>query len=274
MRSLHSVCILCICAVFLAQCSRKDCGCLPPPDSTPSAQQLSYGDSVLYLKSSDYTVIPKNNRTGTYTAFPDNLLINRNTGAITVTVKGNDGQSQTGMRYKVTFTSGNEVDSTFITLSGITYVDKFYQLNLSDSIIYPVYNADFRQSIPPGDYDIAHDNKFAINPANGQINIKECMRRGFFGSGSGMSWKIATVKYAVSDNSNRVENNIDLVLYYYSTVNDVPSNVSALMQAHRRMTLGLAIEPIPTTRGDIDSNLPSQLSAGKPRPPCIVIIGH
>jgi hypothetical protein len=178
------------------------------------------------------------------------------------------------MRYKITFTSGSETDSTFVVISGITYVDKFYHLNQSDSVIYPVYNADFTQAIPAGDYDMAHDTKFAINPANGQINIKECMRRGFFGSGSGMSWKIATVKYALADNSNSAVNSIDVVLYYYSTLDDVPRNVSTLMQAHQQMAVGLRTAQIPSTSGAVDNNLPSELSLSKPRPPCLVIIGH
>ena len=131
-------------------------------------------------------------------------------------------------------------------------------------------------TLPSGNYDIAHDDKFAMNAVNGKINLRECMRRGFFGSGSSNTkWKIATVKYALDDNSNRTINKIDIVIYYYHTMNDVPSNVSALMQAHQQMTLGLRTLPfIPSTIGAIDNNLPGNLSLSKPRPPCVIIVGN
>ncbi|HVF81842.1 MAG TPA: hypothetical protein VM884_07910 [Flavisolibacter sp.] len=166
------------------------------------------------------------------------------------------------------------MDSTSILIGGITYVDRFYNLGQGDSIIRPFYNGDPLKAIPPGNYDIQHDNKFAINPANGQINIKECARRGFFDSSPMMGWKKANIKYAINDNSHNATNSIEIVLYYYNTIADVPSNVSALMQAHQTMTLGFKTSPIPATSGAIDDNLPSDLSLSKPRPPCLVIIGH
>lgn len=236
---------------------------------------LSYGDSVFFLKSSTYTVSPKNARPGNYTAFPNNLKIDKTTGAITVSVKGNDGQSQTGLRYKIKFTSTtNEVDSAYITISGITYIDRFYELSKNDSIIVPIYNADLSKELPPGNYSIGSDNKLAINPANGAIDIKETIRRGFFDNQLNASWKQTTIKYSSNDNSNGVTNNIDLILYYYNTINDIPSNVSALMQAHQRMTVGINGPAIPATFGSIDNNLSSDLSLSKPRPPCLIIIGH
>lgn len=237
--------------------------------------KLSYGDSVFYLKSTSYSLSPVNAKSGTYSAFPDNLNINNATGAITVSLKGKDGQSQTGLRYKIKFTStNNEVDSTYITISGITYIDRFYDLSKNDSIISPIYNADLAKELPAGNYNLGTDNKLAINPANGQINIKETIRRGFFDNQINASWKQITVKYNTNDNSNSASNNLDIILYYYNTANEVPSNVSALMQAHQRMAVGINVQAIPNTFGTIDNNLSSDLSLSKPRPPCIVIVGH
>lgn len=261
--------------VLLTRCSRKNCDCTtaPEPHSTGS-QKLGYGDSVFYLRSTDYAILPSGGKTGTYTAYPDNLTINRTTGAITVTPKGADGESQTGMWYKITYRSAaNEVDSTFILLSGITYVDRFYNLAQNDSIIYPIYNGSPGKAAPAGNYDLQHDDKFAINRANGQININECTRRGFF-SGQMMGWKKTTIRYSVKDKSNEVENGIDIVLYYYRSLADVPENVSKLMQAHRAMTVGFDTEAVPSTSGATDNNLPGELSLSKPRPPCVVVIGH
>jgi hypothetical protein len=236
--------------------------------------KLSYGDSVFYLKSTSYTIAPVNSQPGTYSVFPNNLKIDNATGAITVAVKGNDGQSQTGLRYKIKFTSSNnEVDSTYIIISGITYIDRFYFLSKSDSIISPVYNADLRNGLPSGNYNLSSDNKLAISSTNGQINIKETIRKGFFDDLSHPRWKQFTIKYASNDKSNGVENSTDLILYYYNTINDVPSNVSALMQTHQRMLLGIDSPEIPLTSAPTDNNLSSDLSFFKPRPPCVVIVG-
>jgi hypothetical protein len=245
-----------------------------PLSTNPAASnRLSYGDSVFYLKSGSYTIAPVKAKAGTYTAFPNNLNINSATGVITVSLKGNDGQSQTGLRYKIKFAStNNEVDSTYITISGITYVDRFYELPKNDSIIYPIYNADVSKELPPGTY--SSDNKLAINSTNLQINIKETIRIGFFDNQLNDICKQVTVKYKASDNSNNADNNIDIILYYYNSINDVPSNVSALMQAHQRMAVGISGESVPNTFAPVDNNLSSDLSLFKPRPPCIVIVGH
>ncbi|MDB5205520.1 MAG: hypothetical protein JWR72_595 [Flavisolibacter sp.] len=259
----------------LTQCSKRDCGCITPPLNGGNLK-LSYGDSIFYLKSADYVISPLKLKEGTYTTFPNNLKIDEATGKITVTVNGTDGASQTGLWYKIKYKSNttNEEDSTNILIAGITYVDKIYNLAQGDSIIHPFYNGNPLEAIPRGNYDLQHDDEFAINPTNGQINIKESARRGFFDSNPLMGWKKATVKYAVDDNSKSVRNSIEIVLYYYNTLADVPSNVSSLMQAHQAMTLGFKTAPIPSTFGAIDNNLPSDLSLSKPRPPCLVIIGH
>lgn len=277
MRNLLYGTIITCSLMLLARCTKKDCGCLPPvnPIDPGTSKKLSYGDSIFHLKNADYTIAPTGVRTGTYTAFPNNLKIDRTTGAITIGLKGTDGESQTGMWYKIVYSSpsGSETDSTYILLSGITYLDKFYMLAQGDSIVYPIYNGDPSKVVPTGDYDLAHDDKFAIDASSGKINLKDLMRRGFFGNQPATSWKIATVKYAINDNSKNVQNGIDVVIYYYHTMAEVPSNVSALMQAHQQMTLRITTPQIPSTAGSIDNNLPSQLSLSKPRPPCVIIIG-
>lgn len=272
MRKLLLISALPFCFFVLSNCTRTKCDCTPLEGS-----RLTYGDSVLYLKNNDYTVRPLLSRKGTYTAYPNNLTIDNETGVITVTSKGTDGESQTGMWYKISFRSdAGELDSTFILLSGITYLDRFYHLSQNDSIIHPIYNGDPLKALPQGNYALTSDNKFAIDAANGQININECKRRGFFGGAqTNASWKIATVKYAINDKSDGAPNKVDLVIYYYKTLSDVPRNVSSLMQAHQQMTLGIRSLPsIPATTGPVDNNLPGNLSLSKPRPPCVIIVGN
>ncbi|SHF45858.1 hypothetical protein [Flavisolibacter ginsengisoli] len=240
------------------------------------AEHLSYSDSVFYLQAGNYTISPKSAKPGSYTAFTDNLLIDNATGTITIALKGRDGQSQTGLKYKIKFRSSNsdQEDSTYITISGINYLDAFHYLSQNDSIISPTYNADNSLALPSGNYGIGLDNKLAINSANGQINVNESIRRGFFDDPSHSSWKQVTIKYAINDRSNAVENQLDIILYRYNSLADVPTNVSGLMQAHQSLSLGLNTRAIPSTPAPVDNNLSSDLSLSKPRPPCIVIIGH
>jgi len=60
--------------------------------------QVKYADSVLYLKnqSNDYIVLPVGASAGTFSAFPEGIEIDDNTGAINVT------KSETGLRYRIT----------------------------------------------------------------------------------------------------------------------------------------------------------------------------
>jgi hypothetical protein len=244
--------------------------------SQPSIERLSYNAGVFYLKGSDYTVSSNITKPGTYTAFPDNLNIDNTTGTIKISVDGKDGESQTGLQYKIKFSSadGSIVDSTLVTIAGINYTDNFYNLSQGDSIISPIYNANPSKILPSGNYGISADNKLAINASNGQINIPETIRRGFFDRQLNASWERETIKYVSNDLSGMAPNNTEIVLYYYNSLNEVPSNVSALMRAHQNLTLGLNTVALPSTPGAIDNNIPSGLSLSRPRPPCIVIIAH
>src|SRR5215218_6294435 len=74
---------------------RKNDGNDPGP-----AYSLSYGDSIIYLKGSgsDYTVSPVTPMAGEYDAFPEGIELDDKTGAINVS------KSETGLRYRITFT--------------------------------------------------------------------------------------------------------------------------------------------------------------------------
>ena len=253
-------------------------GCKKSSQDPPVANGgLSYGDSVFYLKNQSYVVSPRDAKPGTYTAYPSNLLIDNTTGNITVTITGKGLESQTGMRYKINYRSadGLELDSTYIVIAGINYLDQIYKLSQNDSIIYPVYNASLWNNLPGGTYGIQADGDLAINPANGQINIKECIRRGFFNlPAENGEWEEVTVQYRSNDNSNSATNRIDIALYFYNSVADIPSNVSAVMREHQRMTLGINQTEIPQTSAPVDNDLPDNLSISRPRPPCIIIVAN
>lgn len=239
--------------------------------------KLSYGDSIFYIKDQNYIISPTWNKAGTYTAFPDNLLIDNATGKITVAIIGHGLESQTGLRYKIKFqaTGSNEVDSTYILLAGINYLDRIYNLSQNDTIISPIYNASLSSSLPAGTYGISADNELGINSVNGQININECIRRGLFDRpAENGEWEEVSITYKSNDNSNGATNRIDIALYYYDRMSDIPSNISSVMRAHQTMVLGVNQTAIPVTTGPIDTDLPDNLAFSKPRPPCIIIVGQ
>lgn len=249
--------------------------CHPDKNNNPGngAAQLKYSDSVFSLRSTSYTVTPLSGKTGVYSAYPNNLKINTTTGAITVGLNGNDGQSQTGMRYKIKFVSGDITDSTYITIAGVHYFDAFYNLSSGDSLITPYYNGDPSRPLPAGSFSSNGGNKLALK-SNGQINIPQTIARGFFNDATNGKWKQVRIDYTTNDNSG-ISNSIDVILYYYDNMNEVPSNVAGLMQAHQQLvSAAMRVPSVPSTTGAIDNNLSSDLSLAKPRPPCIVIVGH
>jgi hypothetical protein len=238
---------------------------------------LSYGDSVFYVGAQDYVISPVNTRVGTYSAFPDNLVIDKATGRITVKVMGLGAESQTGLRYKIKFQpeGTGQADSTYIVIAGINYLDRVYRLSQNDTIIYPIYNADISTPLPAGTYGLQADNRLSINPSNGQINIKDCIRKGLFDQPvENGEWEELTISYKSNDKSNSVTNRIDIALYYYKTLQDIPSNVSQLMRAHQSQVLGVNHQQIPVTSSPIDTDLPDNISMFKPRPPCVIIVGN
>ena len=260
--------------VFASSCKKgKD----PLPPGGGGTVGRIYADSIFYLKAASYDVSPVNPRAGTYTAFPGNLLIDPNTGKITVKWMGQGLESQTGLRYKINFTStdGSVKDSTYVVLAGINYLDQIYYLSQNDSIISPVYNAKLGNALPTGTYGITPDSRLAIDPATGKININECIRKGMFDIPvENGEWEEVSVIYTSNDPSNNVTNRIDIALYYYNTVADIPSNVSALMREHHKMTLGVPQAGIPITSGPVDLDLPDNISLVRPRPPCIIIVAN
>ena len=275
MRRSYFIVLMLGCVLLLTECGKSKCDCVPPP--TSSSKKLSYGDSVFYLRAQEYTIKPLISKAGTYKAFPNNLLIDSTTGVITVKVIGLGDESQTGLRYKITFkpTGSGQSDSTFIVLSGINYLDRIYNLSKNETVIRPIYNADITKQLPPGTYGIQADNRIEINTQNGEINILECLRKGLFDLPSKTGeWEEVTISYKSNDGSNSEVNHIDIALYYYKTVSDIPSNVTNLMRAHQAQVLGIPQQAIPLTSAPIDNNLPDNVSYSKPRPPCVIIVGN
>ena len=263
MRSLlYSFLFFCV-ILFCAGCLKQKCGCVPPPDATGNGSyKLFYSDSVYYLNNSsaDYTVKPVIARTdGSYSSFPDGLKLDDKTGAISV------NQSETGLRYRVSFTAANgSVFSTMVVISGVNYMDSYYRLSQGDSIALPVYNANGPLGYT-GSFDYsgsAQAEGVAITAATGAINLAKTLRSGFFGSHPWEKRKEIEVRYKLNDKSNGSSNSIKILLYYYRRLSDVPQELRQTVDEHLSMMLH-----------STDTNATSKIAA-KPRPPCVIIIAE
>lgn len=252
---------------LIAQACSKD-------ENTQGNQDLTYGNSIFYVRASDYTISPLNTGSGTYNAFPDNLNMDPATGKITVSIKDRDGKAtQTGLKYRITYTSpSGSKDTTYITLAGINFQDRFYYLSNNDSIATPIYNSDPASGFPGGNFTRSN-GKLEINPATGAINLTKSIRNGLFNDDPANGrWRVVNIEYSTNDQSQTDKNNLDVVVYLYNSLADVPVNVSEAMRAHQELLVGISPVAIPVTNAPIDNDIKNIVSAAKPRPPCIIII--
>lgn len=248
--------------------------CNKPNDDGPVT--LSYGSSILYLKnqSSDYIVYPTQSRTGTYTAFPEGIEIDDNTGAINVT------KSETGLKYRITYTGSNgDTSSTIVLLSGIQFADKFYHLSQNDSLALPIYNGDPANTLPLSgssfdDNNLANSGGCAIKTTNGQINLAQTVRNGIFGATpQNDAKKEFDIEYKLNDQSGKATNKIRVKLYYYKTMGDVAPDL--LETLNDRQQQGVFLGMNNTNFGNGTTARTAGVSAiAKPRPPCVIIIGQ
>jgi len=245
--------------------------------ASDSNYQLSYGDSIIYLKnqSADHIVFPTENHAGTYTVFPEGIELNQTTGAINVS------KSETGLRYRITYTSpSGETSSAMVVLSGITFFDKFYHLSQGDSIAMPVYNASIARPLPVSgsifdEGNGANSGGCSVKTVNGQINLAQTVRNGVFGNTPLNDAKQEfDIIYRLNDQSDNAKNKLKVKVYYYATMNDVASDL--LQTLNERESQGVFLgnsygnflyDPS-TMRGT------GLLATAKPRPPCVIIIGQ
>lgn len=243
--------------------------CNKPANSPVQPYNLSYGDSIIYLKDQggDYIVSPTEHRDGVYSVFPDGLEINDATGAI------NASKSETGLRYRITHTAPDGTKtSTMVVISGITFPDKYHHFSQNDTMSFPIYNASESRPLPLNgsvfdEGNTANSGGCSVRTDNGKINLAQCVRNGVFGSiPQNDSRRDFDIVYRLNDGSNHAMNKIKVRLYYYNTMSDVPQDVLQDMQARQD-------EGVFLRNGNANSS--SGLSnIAKPRPPCVIIIAN
>ena len=243
-------------------------GCNKPADGTAGPYKLSYGDSILYLKTSGSNIIyPIEQRSGTYTGFPEGIEIDNNTGAI------NLDNSETGLRYRVTHTATDgTITTTMVVLSGVTFTDHFYKMATGDSIAPPVYNASPFRILPlsGSNFDegnIANGGGCSVRTDNGKINLAESVRNGVFGHNQvNDDNKEIEIKYRINDGSGKSLNKLKVKLYWYNSMSDVPQYLWDIL--NDRTTQGVFL------RGAVTETAQTGNQLAKPRPPCVIIIAN
>jgi hypothetical protein len=237
--------------------------CNKSSDKPTEPYNLSYGDSIIYLKaqSTDYIIYPIERRAGIYSAFPEGIEIDDITGAINVS------KSETGLRYRITHTAPDGTETkTVVVLSGITFPDKFYHLSQNDSIAFPVYNASVSSSVPLSGSTFdegngANSGGCSVQTINGQINLAQSVRNGIFGSTPQNDVrKEFDIAYRLNDQSSKSLNKLRVRLYYYNTMADVAPDLLQTLQD--RTDQGVFLRTTGTAR------------VAKPRPPCVIIVGQ
>ena len=257
---LITVFILMTASLSLLSCNKS------ADNQPPGPYSLTYGDSILYLKpaTGDYIISPTSHRDGIYTAFPEGMEIDENTGAINIS------KSETGLRYRVTHTATNgTVTTASVVLSGINFTDHFYNLSQHDSIAFPVYNALASNTLPVNgsvfdDGGGANASGCTVQTINGQINLAQTVRNGLFGSTpADDARRDIEIVYRLNDGSEQNINKIKVRLYYYTSMATVAADL--LQTLEDRQTGGVFLRGAVAERTE---------QAAKPRPPCVIIIAN
>lgn len=253
---------------------------------------FAYPDTIFYINENlDNKIIPVKNLDGTFSSVPEGLVINESTGEIDI------NESETGLKYRISFIpSGSEISCTYeLTIGGVNYLDKVYILDQNDFLAVPIFNAE-RDAISPcpddddsdDDDDDSDDNsvcKFGelgpddedisdlgieINNSTGIIDLKKTLENGAFGdnpvNGSELDAKLY---YRLQDQTLGALNDIDLKIFYFATLADVPQS---LLDEIDQKNADLLEE----RNGIMNSNarIFAENPKAKPRPPYLLIVAR
>lgn len=277
--------ILGIILLLAAVSCKKDNNSTTTPPVVPPGTSISYGDSVFYLNPqvTDYIISPVKVQSGQYSGFPEGINIDTKTGEINVSA------SETGLRYRITFIPDGTTDSvsTDIVISGINYLDGFYKLTTADSVLKPLYNASFSNSIPGVNNGTIFDDGSGcnsvgcnVNTVVGSINLAQTVRNGVFGATpSNNDRHEFELNYRINDKSSKSLNTLKVKLYYFDSINDVTQEAYDIINSRIGTILGVGPKPTPFQRMTSVNSVAKQTvllgqQTAKPRPPCIFILGR
>jgi hypothetical protein len=262
--------------------------------NTVTSNTFHYADPVFYYREQlgDYLEKPLKNQTGTYGSYPKGLVIDRVTGAIDV------NKSESGVTYRVWFkpAGSSAIQNSEVTIAGINFQSRVYNLASGDSLATPLYNVLNNRPAPSGTMarirgsEFANDNDkaitalsraskqptkpggLAIDEQTGTINLRQAVKNGLFGANPvNGTVKVFRLYYRLNDGSRKALNYIDVRLHYYSHASAVPASLLAQANYKTRATFRQA-PPMPAVGdtlnvSDTETNMTMSI-----RPPEVVII--
>ncbi len=269
---LIAVCTLCVYAACKKEQPAVNVVITPPP------VKALYPDSVFFINASDKNMIsPVSAVTGSYTCFPEGLNIDQNTGVFDV------NSSETGLKYKITFTATETgtIRVAFVTVSGINYKDKIFNLANGDSIAAPIYNAKSNAAVPQINNGTGFDQNsgckdvgIEVSPIDGTINLAKTVRDQGIDTGSTQEVKL---QYRINDGSHEALNGLDVKVYFYRTASEIPQYLQDIL-TDRKTTI---LSAIPQSQGMFTASVSSfaalsssKVKPGRPRPPCIIVVSR
>ena len=250
---------------------------LPLSKLTACPGAPDYGDSIFFVQpttGADYIIQPINQPdTGTYFAWPQGMIINKNTGAINVT------KSEGGLRYNIGFVKKGTTDTCLQTIivAGVSYADSLYVLNSNQRYAKPYYNADPNltsicdgSGVPGGSncaFDTdgqANSQHVVIDHNTGIIDLKNTASKAFGLLPLNGTTVTTTIAYRLNDNSNMALQHITVNLVYYYKKSDVPADLLTVVTEKLDKILNqLLLINLGTAS--------QQIKYGNPRPPIIIV---
>lgn len=260
---------------------------------------FSYPDTLFFKSNqAENLIIPATNLlTGTYGVRPEGLSINASTGAINVTL------SESGLKYKVYFVPTNTIDTCFkfVTISGVDYLSKIYNLNNNEDFATPSYKGltpilpcsdgddddeeeeDDEDDDNECEFDDGNDDDdgdgtgdepatghevipqgIDINKLTGRIDLRKTFKNGALGSNPvNGTTKLVRIYYRITDNSQKALNFIEVKFHYYQTVGAVPQS---LLNQIANKNSSLMVNSARTNKS-------ARLEYSKPRPPDVIVCG-
>lgn len=261
--------------------------------NTVTSNTFRYTDAVFYYRdqSEEYVEMPLKNQAGTYGSSPKGLIIDPATGAINV------NKSESGLTYRVWFkpTGSSETVSSEVTIAGINFQSRVYNLASGDVVAKPFYNVQHNAAAPFGveskaaGSEFANDNDRAvasllnentlqrkpngveIDGLSGAIDLRKAVDNGVFGvkpiDGTVKTFRLY---YRLNDGSRKALNYIDVRLHYYSRASAVPSSLLSQANYKTSATFRQATPSISGTPTVTDVAMNTERPT---RPPDIIIVG-
>lgn len=254
-----------------------------------NCSKFSYADSIFFINSlTDNKIRPLENLAGRFTAFPEGLKIDTLTGEIDI------NKSETGLRYRISFrpvSSPNTTCEFSLIIGGVNYLDKVYVINQNDFLAKPIFNGVLSGLSPCDDDDDDDDNDFddddeckfdedgpsglkladlgvEINKNTGVIDLKKTLENKAFGENPANGSTIeAKLYYRLQDRSLGALNGINLKIFYFRTLNDVPQSLLNQIE-EKRSGIMEQIEGVSFENARLRTDNPNV----KPRPPFLIIV--